>query len=123
MVCRDFKVVAYIRSPYSEFVTCVVGPSTLSETQSSAVVGAAAEKSQEHEWLLPPLSEQLQLDELWDVLSECLTQLSRTPDHHAVLVLQPTVEAFFLVHAGTTVSCRVIDTDVFVKDSFIVLTL
>ena len=72
----------------------------LSAAQSLAAVGAATEKVREDKWLLPPLSEQLQLDELWDILSECLTQLSRTPDHHAVLVLQPTVEAFFLVHAG-----------------------
>ena len=71
------------------------------ETQLVAAVGAATEKPRDDEYQLPPLSEQLQLDQLWDMLSECLTQLSRTPDHHAVLVLQPTVEAFFLVHAGT----------------------
>ena len=86
-----------------------VGSSTLlSAAQSLAAVGAATEKVREDKWLLPPLSEQLQLDELWDILSECLTQLSRTPDHHAVLVLQPTVEAFFLVHAGGSPGmCRV----------------
>ena len=50
--------------------------------------------------VLPRLSDQLQLDELWDALGSCLTQLARTPDQHAVLLLQPTVEAFFLVHAG-----------------------
>jgi len=49
---------------------------------------------------VPPLSQQLQLDDLWDALSVCLTSLARMPDSHAVLVLQPTVEAFFLVHAG-----------------------
>ena len=49
---------------------------------------------------MPPLSQQLQLDDLWDALSVCLTSLARMPDSHAVLVLQPTVEAFFLVHAG-----------------------
>ena len=49
---------------------------------------------------LPRLSEQLLLEELWDTLGECLTELARTSDHHAVLVLQPAVEAFFLVHAG-----------------------
>lgn len=48
----------------------------------------------------PPLSQQLELDELWDALSVCLTSLAKMPDSHAVLVLQPTVEAFFLVHAG-----------------------
>ena len=49
---------------------------------------------------LPRLSEQLHLDELWNTLGECLTQLASTTDHHVVLVLQPTVEAFFMVHAG-----------------------
>lgn len=45
------------------------------------------------------LSQELHLDHLWDMLSECLCLLSETPDDHAVLVLQPAVEAFFLVHA------------------------
>jgi len=49
---------------------------------------------------LPPLSDQLDLDYLWDTLSDCLTQLQLTQDNHAVLVLQPAVEAFFLVHAS-----------------------
>ena len=42
---------------------------------------------------------ELQLDQLWTKLSECLVLLSEAPDDHAVLVLQPAVEAFFLVHA------------------------
>lgn len=46
------------------------------------------------------LSTELSLDELWDTLSECLLELADAPDHHAVLVLQPAVEAFFLVHAS-----------------------
>lgn len=45
------------------------------------------------------LSIELQLDDLWDTLSECLLELADTPDNHAVLVLQPAVEAFFLVHS------------------------
>ncbi|KAG7228374.1 hypothetical protein INR49_009238 [Caranx melampygus] len=48
---------------------------------------------------LPLLSEQLLLDELWDMLGECLKELEESHDQHAVLVLQPAVEAFFLVHA------------------------
>ncbi|MXQ98860.1 hypothetical protein E5288_WYG001805 [Bos mutus] len=48
---------------------------------------------------LPLLSEQLNLDELWDMLGECLKELEESHDQHAVLVLQPAVEAFFLVHA------------------------
>ncbi|XP_064606987.1 E3 ubiquitin-protein ligase HUWE1-like isoform X3 [Liolophura sinensis] len=50
--------------------------------------------------VLPRLSEQLELDELWETLGECLSELAKMPDHHAVLILQPAVEAFFLVHAG-----------------------
>lgn len=46
----------------------------------------------------PPLSEKLELDDLWSALSSCLDALAETQDSHAVLVLQPTVEAFFLVH-------------------------
>lgn len=46
------------------------------------------------------LSQQLELEELWVILSNCLDALSRTDDPHAVFVLQPTVEAFFLVHAN-----------------------
>lgn len=46
------------------------------------------------------LSEILQLDSLWDTLSDCLVELEENADHHAVLVLQPAVEAFFLVHAS-----------------------
>lgn len=50
---------------------------------------------------LLPLSEILDLDMLWTTLSDCLLQLELTPDHHAVLVLQPAVEAFFLVHSSS----------------------
>lgn len=49
---------------------------------------------------LQPLSDTLQLDHLWDTLSDCLVELEENADHHAVLVLQPAVEAFFLVHAS-----------------------
>ncbi|GFO42891.1 E3 ubiquitin-protein ligase huwe1-like [Plakobranchus ocellatus] len=49
---------------------------------------------------LPRLSEQLGLEQLWSMLGDCLAELARTPDHHAVLILQPAVEAFFIVHAG-----------------------
>lgn len=45
------------------------------------------------------LSIELQLENLWETLSLCLLELAETPDHHAVLVLQPAVEAFFLVHS------------------------
>lgn len=48
---------------------------------------------------IPSLSEMMSLGKLWHTLSQCLLELEHTPDHHAVLVLQPTVEAFFLVHS------------------------
>lgn len=51
---------------------------------------------------LESLSELLSLGNLWETLSSCLKDLADTPDHHAVLVLQATVEAFFLVHAAST---------------------
>ena len=50
-------------------------------------------------FMLPPLSLQLEQEELWSTLSQCLDALAETQDPHAVLVLQSTVEAFFLVHA------------------------
>jgi len=54
--------------------------------------------------VLESLSDQLTLTDLWATLSNCLKELADTPDHHAVLVLQPTVEAFFLVHAAAVSS-------------------
>ncbi|KAK4872231.1 hypothetical protein RN001_016355 [Aquatica leii] len=49
---------------------------------------------------LSALSDQLSnLENLWETLSLCLLELEHTPDDHAVLVLQPAVEAFFLVHS------------------------
>lgn len=48
---------------------------------------------------LPPLSELLNVGCLWTYLSLCLTELEKTGDQNAVLILQPTVESFFLVHA------------------------
>ncbi|VDP22224.1 unnamed protein product, partial [Soboliphyme baturini] len=47
-----------------------------------------------------PLSRLLNLEDLWEMLSECLNLLAEASDPHAVLIFQPAVEAFFLVHAG-----------------------
>ncbi|XP_056394530.1 E3 ubiquitin-protein ligase HUWE1 isoform X2 [Hyla sarda] len=71
------------------------------DTQSVGSEGSQAAEKKEEERLpeLPLLSEQLSLDELWDMLGECLKELEESHDQHAVLVLQPAVEAFFLVHA------------------------
>ncbi|XP_073669096.1 E3 ubiquitin-protein ligase HUWE1 isoform X4 [Paramisgurnus dabryanus] len=75
-------------------------PSPLDQDQ--AALGEESSSQQEQEERLPELpllSEQLLLDELWDMLGECLKELEESHDQHAVLVLQPAVEAFFLVHA------------------------
>ncbi|KAK2885499.1 hypothetical protein Q8A67_016336 [Cirrhinus molitorella] len=75
-------------------------PSPLEQDQ--ATLGEESSSQQEQEERLPDLpllSEQLLLDELWDMLGECLKELEESHDQHAVLVLQPAVEAFFLVHA------------------------
>ncbi|XP_064415282.1 E3 ubiquitin-protein ligase HUWE1 isoform X2 [Latimeria chalumnae] len=71
------------------------------DTQSvgSDVSQADDKEKEEKPPELPLLSEQLSLDELWDMLGECLKELEESHDQHAVLVLQPAVEAFFLVHA------------------------
>lgn len=48
-------------------------------------------KKNEASWCydIPALSDQLNsLECLWDTLSQCLSELEHTPDHHAVLVLQ-----------------------------------
>lgn len=62
----------------------------------------SASSSEDDKNKLPLLSESLVLDNLWETLSACLLELEHTPDHHAVLVLQPAVEAFFLVHSSSS---------------------
>lgn len=62
------------------------------------------DKKDKKEIILPRLSDQLMLEELWNCLGECLVELDKTPDHHAVLILQPAVEAFFIVHSGEKAS-------------------
>ncbi|XP_042830331.1 E3 ubiquitin-protein ligase HUWE1 isoform X9 [Panthera tigris] len=69
------------------------------DTPSIGSDGTSQGEKEERPPELPLLSEQLSLDELWDMLGECLKELEESHDQHAVLVLQPAVEAFFLVHA------------------------
>ncbi|XP_011685289.1 PREDICTED: E3 ubiquitin-protein ligase HUWE1 isoform X5 [Wasmannia auropunctata] len=64
----------------------------------------SSSRNDEEKTALPLLSESLVLDSLWETLSACLLELEYTPDHHAVLVLQPAVEAFFLVHSSSSTS-------------------
>lgn len=67
-------------------------PITIKTDEVPAIVSPPAKPEES-------LSIELQLDDLWETLSQCLLELAETPDHHAVLVLQPAVEAFFLVHS------------------------
>ncbi|XP_050783124.1 LOW QUALITY PROTEIN: E3 ubiquitin-protein ligase HUWE1 [Gopherus flavomarginatus] len=69
------------------------------DAQSVGSEGSQLGEKDERPPDLPLLSEQLNLDELWAMLGECLKELEESHDQHAVLVLQPAVEAFFLVHA------------------------
>nr|XP_039271692.1 E3 ubiquitin-protein ligase HUWE1-like isoform X2 [Styela clava] len=69
-------------------------------TSGAAASSEKIEKKTEDEEDPRSLCEQLQLESLWDNLGKCLKQLEESNDPHAVLVLQPTVEAFFLVHAS-----------------------
>lgn len=113
---RTLKVIIQIREAVREALdkenatapasgTTNAGNSTGRATTSSTSTASSA-KSTNHrpKIVLSPgelssLSDILQLDELWDTLSTCLIELEATADHHAVLILQPAVEAFFLVHA------------------------
>jgi E3 ubiquitin-protein ligase HUWE1 len=70
-------------------------PSTLPSLNNEPMDVGAATPFQENK-----LTELLSINSLWDSLSECLMALAKLPDPHAVLVLQPAVEAFFLVHAA-----------------------
>ena len=70
-------------------------------TGATAASTSKPEPSASKQFTLPPLSMQLDLETLWGVLSDCLDALEKTYDSHAVLVLQPTVEAFFLVHGDS----------------------
>ncbi|XP_048511685.1 E3 ubiquitin-protein ligase HUWE1 isoform X4 [Athalia rosae] len=72
----------------------------------SAETSTSTTREEEEKPILPLLSESLVLDNLWETLSACLLELEHTPDHHAVLVLQPAVEAFFLVHSSSSTPTR-----------------
>lgn len=91
--CRDDPCFCSRPKPFSVFIKCYL------YLADDMMVGTKPVEPPE-----PRLSQHLQLDELWDALSICLTSLAKMPDSHAVLVLQPTVEAFFLVHAGMRLS-------------------
>ena len=78
-------------------------PAAASQSEAGATAASTSktEPTASNQFSLPPLSKQLDLEILWGMLSECLDALEKTYDPHAVLVLQPTVEAFFLVHGDS----------------------
>ncbi|XP_072752701.1 E3 ubiquitin-protein ligase HUWE1 isoform X5 [Anoplolepis gracilipes] len=77
---------------------------TQANTSNLDNLKTSSSRNDEEKTALPLLSESLVLDNLWETLSACLLELEYTPDHHAVLVLQPAVEAFFLVHSSSSTS-------------------
>ncbi|XP_076681578.1 HECT, UBA and WWE domain containing E3 ubiquitin protein ligase 1 isoform X3 [Andrena cerasifolii] len=79
-------------------------PMDTTQANSSQSENAKSTIASDGEEKLPLLSECLVLEHLWETLSACLLELEYTPDHHAVLVLQPAVEAFFLVHSSSSTS-------------------
>jgi E3 ubiquitin-protein ligase HUWE1 len=67
-----------------------------SETPSNDDQNKGEQKKAE---VLNRLSSELDLDSLWNKLSQCLSVLKSLSDPYAVLILQQTVEAFFYVHS------------------------
>ena len=65
-------------------------PTPVSETAATPmeVEETVAESAVKEVECLDSLSDELDLQLLWDALSSCLRDLAHTPDHHAVLVLQ-----------------------------------
>lgn len=112
---RTLKVIIQIREAVREAldkenatipasVTNAGGNAGRASSSSTTTTASSAKSTVRPKIVLSPgelssLSDILQLDELWDTLSTCLIELEATADHHAVLILQPAVEAFFLVHA------------------------
>lgn len=66
----------------------------LNSSSSLDEEGNGQSESEERLPDLPLLSEQLLLDELWDMLGECLKELEESHDQHAVLGKQNSVYLF-----------------------------
>lgn len=77
--------------------TAAATPMEVDQSGNESQITVAAEENSGPQ----RLSQLLTLDSLWTALSHCLDELSEAADPHAVLVLQPAVESFFLVHAST----------------------
>ncbi|XP_059143196.1 E3 ubiquitin-protein ligase HUWE1-like isoform X5 [Physella acuta] len=95
---EEISRAAEVPMEVDSLATATGGAATDSDGKVSETVSSMTQVS--GSTTLPRLSEQLGLEELWNTLGYCLAELARTPDHHAVLILQPAVEAFFIVHAG-----------------------
>lgn len=111
----DTAQAANTTTPITTAIT-TMSTATTTTTTTAAVAAVTSQpdshktptssRTDEDKSALPLLSESLVLDNLWETLSACLLELEHTPDHHAVLVLQPAVEAFFLVHSSSSTSTR-----------------
>ncbi|XP_054168845.1 E3 ubiquitin-protein ligase HUWE1-like isoform X3 [Oppia nitens] len=88
---RILKVIIQLRETIRHQKTKKTTPPTTTTTDNNIAMEVDGQDDS--------LSGELHLEDLWAALSACLLELADTPDHHAVLVLQPAVEAFFLVHA------------------------
>merc|ERR1719410_749015 len=101
---KETSVTQDVVATAMEVVANAVSANMTTQAPASTSSTTPMEVEAEAPECLESLSDQLNLTELWTTLSNCLKELAETPDHHAVLVLQPTVEAFFLVHAAVTSS-------------------
>ncbi|KAL7675534.1 hypothetical protein ACOME3_001803 [Neoechinorhynchus agilis] len=74
------------------------------QMQSAPQVSAEPPSSEVIEETPKFLSTQLDLGDLWTALDVCLTELQNLNDSQTLLLLQPSVEAFFLVHSPPSAS-------------------
>merc|ERR1712142_130415 len=101
---KETSVTQDVVATAMEVVANAVSANMTTQAPASTSSTTPMEVESEAPECLKSLSDQLNLTDLWATLSSCLKELAETPDHHAVLVLQPTVEAFFLVHAAVVSS-------------------
>jgi len=101
---KETSVTQDVVATAMEVVANAVSANMTTQAPASTSSTTPMEVESEAPECLESLSDQLNLTDLWATLSSCLKELAETPDHHAVLVLQPTVEAFFLVHAAVVSS-------------------
>ncbi|XP_070138870.1 E3 ubiquitin-protein ligase HUWE1 isoform X1 [Drosophila bipectinata] len=102
LVPEDPRSLPARRAAAAAAAAAAAGPRAAPEAEAGAVTASSAAGKSNR----PTLSQILCLDVLWHTLSECLVALEESKDEFAVLVLQPTVEAFFLIHASHRVPTK-----------------